>query len=305
MDIKQLKYFRAVYERRNLSHAAQQCCVAQSAISHHLGNLEAELSVKLFERLPRGMEPTPAGTRLYEHAQTILRSLEAAASDVQQLSSEITGNMQLGLPHTVIDAIAVPLLKSLQAELPKAEVVLQEAFSSVLHEQLLSGAVDLIFAYNSPSDERMKLTHVHDEPLCCVGHPDIVGSEPISIPLEDAARFPQIVLHRGQSSRSVSTHSRLQQIMHSNAVFEFNSINGMRQVVTAGLATVICPLITVRDLVADGRVVARPIVDPVVTRSLDCVRLADRLPTRLMEAVQALVVRLIAAETQEGAWPAV
>ena len=65
MDSRQLRYFIAVYEQRNLSRAADQVNVAQSALSHHISNLEAEFATPLFERKSRGMEPTAAGERLY------------------------------------------------------------------------------------------------------------------------------------------------------------------------------------------------------------------------------------------------
>jgi len=39
MDSRQLRYFIAVYEQRNLSRAADQASVAQSALSHHISNL--------------------------------------------------------------------------------------------------------------------------------------------------------------------------------------------------------------------------------------------------------------------------
>jgi LysR family nitrogen assimilation transcriptional regulator len=54
--------------------------VAQSALSHHISNLEAEFATFLFERKPRGMEPTAAGERLYEHARIILRAMAAAGA---------------------------------------------------------------------------------------------------------------------------------------------------------------------------------------------------------------------------------
>ena len=43
MDSRQLRYFAAVYEQGNVSRAADICNVAQSALSHHVANLETEL----------------------------------------------------------------------------------------------------------------------------------------------------------------------------------------------------------------------------------------------------------------------
>ena len=84
MDSRQLRYFIAVYEQRNLSRAADQANVAQSALSHHISNLEAEFATPLFERKPRGMEPTAAGERLYEHARIILRAMAAAEREIKE-----------------------------------------------------------------------------------------------------------------------------------------------------------------------------------------------------------------------------
>ena len=78
MDSRQLRYFAAIFEHRTLSNAAENLRVAASALSHHLANLEAELGVTLFDRKPRGMEPTAAGHRLHEHAKAILKAMAAA-----------------------------------------------------------------------------------------------------------------------------------------------------------------------------------------------------------------------------------
>lgn len=303
MDLKQLRYFSAVYERRNLSHAAQQCCVAQSAISHHMSRLELELGTRLFERVARGMEPTPAGTRLYEHAQAILRSVSAAASDVHQMSDVITGEINLGLPHTVIDAIAVPLLISLKRDLPQARIILHEAFSSELYRQVLQGEHDLVFCYNVPADERLKLVHVHSEPLCCAGSPELLGDENKPIAIEEVLSLPHIVLRRGEDARSISNQPRFAQALQSQAMFELNSVNGMRKAITGGLAVAVCPYITVRDLADRGALTVRPIAEPVAARSLYIARLTERLPTRLMETVQNLVLSLIREQTGSGSWP--
>ena len=72
MDSRQLRYFIAVYEQRNLSRAADQASVAQSALSHHISNLEAEFATPLFERKPRGMEPTAAGERPWRDRRYII-----------------------------------------------------------------------------------------------------------------------------------------------------------------------------------------------------------------------------------------
>ena len=305
MDTKQLRYFSAVYERRNLSHAAQTCNVAQSAISHHLANLEAELGIKLFLRLPRGMEPTAAACRLYEHAQAILRGLEAARHDVAQLADELNGVLQVGVPFTVVEAVGVQLLQEMRDEHPRATIVIHEALTSELIRQVIGGQHDLILCYNPPADERLSLSFVIEEQLFCAGRPEFLGESCDPIDFENALKLPQITLRRGEASRSLSTQARLLESLHASALFELNSVHLVRKAVAAGVGVAVTSYIAMRDLVETGAVVARPVVNPCLTRGLHVARLLDRLPTRLMETVQSKLVRLIGMEVSAGRWPTI
>lgn len=77
MDIRQLNYFMAVYEQGSISAAARQCCVAQPSLSSALRQLEHELGVTLFNRLPKGVTPTEDGEKLYGHAGRLLGQLQS------------------------------------------------------------------------------------------------------------------------------------------------------------------------------------------------------------------------------------
>ena len=79
--------FANLDEQRNLSRTADQANVAQSALSHHISNLEAEFATPLFERKPRWIEPTVAGVRLYKHARISLRAMAAAEREIGEGSS--------------------------------------------------------------------------------------------------------------------------------------------------------------------------------------------------------------------------
>lgn len=54
MALTQLRYFLQVYRTKNICTASAQMNVTQQAVSRQIQNLEAELSVTLFERSPRG-----------------------------------------------------------------------------------------------------------------------------------------------------------------------------------------------------------------------------------------------------------
>src|SRR3954447_19204692 len=97
LGLRQLRYFIAIADAGVLSRAAETLNIAQSALSHHVAALEADLGVKLLERRPRGVALTAAGQRLYEHARAVLASLGKAEEDIRTFNEAAAGPVSLGL----------------------------------------------------------------------------------------------------------------------------------------------------------------------------------------------------------------
>lgn len=74
MEVKDLRYFVAVYEAKSFSVASKSLGTVQSNVSTRIGNLEKLLDVTLFERRYRIVMPTAKGDLLYGFAkETIAR----------------------------------------------------------------------------------------------------------------------------------------------------------------------------------------------------------------------------------------
>ena len=203
MDSRQLRYFIAVYEQRNLSRAANQASVAQSALSHHISNLEAEFATPLFERKPRGMEPTAAGERLYEHARIILRAMAAAEREIKQGGSVIAGDISIGMANSGVKAIGVPLMRTVLANYPDLKLSLTESLSGATLLHLMASEVDLALVYNPQPENDLVAEPVLEEQMFCVGTADVIGHSQAPISFEEVTRLPLILLRHGLSSRAL------------------------------------------------------------------------------------------------------
>lgn len=82
MELRQLEYFAAVARHRHFGRAATEVYVTQSALSQQIARLEAELGVKLLARTAKGVEMTPAGEELNDHAATILHQVASARAAI-------------------------------------------------------------------------------------------------------------------------------------------------------------------------------------------------------------------------------
>src|SRR5258708_4835742 len=99
MELRHLKYFVAVAEARSFVRAAGRLRVAQPSLSRQIRDLEQELGVKLFDRLPRGTRLTRAGEAFLEDAR---RTLDSASSAVAT-ARRVVGTETLTLAHGDMD----------------------------------------------------------------------------------------------------------------------------------------------------------------------------------------------------------
>jgi DNA-binding transcriptional LysR family regulator len=77
-DLTDLRLFVAMAEERNLTRGAARAFLAPSSASHRLRRLEDALQTPLFDRQPRGLEPTRAGEALLRHARQVFACIEPA-----------------------------------------------------------------------------------------------------------------------------------------------------------------------------------------------------------------------------------
>lgn len=303
MDSRQLRYFAAIYEEGSLARAADRERVAVSALSRHLANLEAELATPLFDRLPRGVQPTASGARLYEHARSILRSMKAASTDIKDMQNEVAGEISVGFAHSAVKAIGVQLMKHVSQAHPKLRLHFSEIFSGSTAQQLASSEVDLTLTYNPPPDPRFKFQPILEEEVILVGRPDIVGgSGPIRF--EELLDLPLIILRQGLNARAVLDDPSLLRRIEENAQFQMNSIAAIDGSLLSGIGCLVGTEFILREHIEAGTLVTRPIVKPTLNRVLYVGELSDRPPTYALEAIRQLCIDLTLAAVKSKRWKA-
>src|SRR5882672_8012478 len=111
MDIRELRYFAAVYRERNLTAAAKRCFISQPSISAAITNLEAELGTTLFIRHKKGVAPTASAEQFYAAARRLIDDADAARNLFRKPSTKHA--LTLGLMRTLDMPRTIALLKPL------------------------------------------------------------------------------------------------------------------------------------------------------------------------------------------------
>ena len=105
MELRQLRAFVQVAQAGTFTRGAEELHLAQSAVSHAIGQLEAELGFTLLRRTSRGVVLTEAGTVVLDRAREILAGADAIRADLAALTGLQEGTVVLGtmLPPGPLD----------------------------------------------------------------------------------------------------------------------------------------------------------------------------------------------------------
>jgi DNA-binding transcriptional LysR family regulator len=146
MELRQLVYVDAVVRHRHFTRAAEELHVAQSALSHQVKKLEAELGTELFERTSRRVVPTAAGEAVAMRARRVLAEVEGVQGELDELRGLVRGRVAVGalLPAGELDVTA--LLARFNRAFPGIEVGLREGTASDFLALLSADDVDAAFS---------------------------------------------------------------------------------------------------------------------------------------------------------------
>lgn len=181
LKTRQLLLLVALADEGNIHRAAQRLSMTQPAASKLLKDLEDALDVPLFDRLPRGMQPTWYGESMIRHARMALNSLEQAHEELAALKTGHFGQVGVGAITTAGLKLLPAALSLLKREHPQLRIVIEIETSPVLLQRLEQGKLDIVigrlFAEHDKSHWRYQ--PLTDELVCAAtrpGHPLLAAS---------------------------------------------------------------------------------------------------------------------------------
>lgn len=149
MELRHLRYFQAVAREEHFGRAAQAIHIAQPALTRQVRDLEDELGVQLFERLPRGVRLSPAGRAFLEDTNAILEKLQRSVARAKSYATGQVGSVQIGFSEIASRHPDIPAkLLRFRLDEPKVELNLLPMSSLNQIDGLRNGTVDVAIVYD-------------------------------------------------------------------------------------------------------------------------------------------------------------
>ncbi|NOV00901.1 LysR family transcriptional regulator [Paenibacillus planticolens] len=142
MDIRQLRYFIAIAEERQITAAAQRLHMTQPPLGQQLKSMEQELGVQLVKRNGKVLELTDAGQALYKHAVHLTQLIEESENEVKEIGMGTRGKLMIGV-NTLSSAPLPQLLRVFKTRYPRVTYKIQQSESIQLLRLIRERSIEL------------------------------------------------------------------------------------------------------------------------------------------------------------------
>ena len=141
---RQVLLLNALDQCRNMRRAAIVMNTTQPTASLLLQQIEERLNVKLFERLPRGMEPTIYGEVLIRYAKDVSHDFERAEAQIAELSKGAAGLVRIGSVSGPVPSLLTNQVIAFKESHPRVRISIEVGFSNTLIPSLINGDLDIV-----------------------------------------------------------------------------------------------------------------------------------------------------------------
>jgi len=302
MDLRQLQYFVQVANHGGFNKASEVLRIAQPALSRQIRLLEQELGVRLLDRTSRGVTTTEAGDLVLVQARNVLASANAIRTSVSGLTSrELTGSVSIGLSSSVSSLLALKLREAAAEQFPGITLKIFEGFSSLLHEWVRSGSIDLAVLYGAQSDTALRYEPMVREDIYLIVNPASREASLPEIAAGDLSGMTLILPHRPHIRRDVLDAAGIT----GYQTIEVDVHDLLVHYVVTGKGAAVMPLKSVEAEIKAGMISTVPIRSPLLQQIMSLCWAGDKEDMRQVQVVLELVRQITRQLVADSAWPGV
>ena len=284
--LRQLQVFLAAARHENVSRAARDLSMSQSAASGSLKQLEQQFAVKLFDRVGKRLRLSELGTQLRPAAENLLA--QARAFEQSLAGQEVYGRLEVGATLTIGNYLAVGMIAEFRQRFPGTDIALSVANMASVAEQVASFELDMGLIEGELNHPDLHTLHWRGDQLVVFAAPDhpLAGYGR----LDDRAlcTLPWIVREKGSGTRQ--TFERAMQGILPDLVIamELQHTEAIKRAVEAGLGVGCLSRICLEDAFRRGTLVPLEVPDRDFRRDLYLVTHQDKYHSAALRQWMAL-----------------
>lgn len=231
-SLRQLRLFEAIARLGQLTRAADEQAISQSAASQALRELETNLGYALFHRLGRELVITDSGR---EALQKVTQILTLAESLHHHEGEEMSGPLRIAASVTIACYLLPPLLAEFKVQFPKVEPDICITNTAEVIQQLESGQVHLGLIEGPATHKQLSISPWQQDELAIFCNPTHELAKNQKVSLRNLQNQQWVLRENGSGTRKVFDTAVQKAGIQVKIALELNRQEAIKQAVKAGL----------------------------------------------------------------------
>ncbi len=241
MDIRQLQIFSVSARELNFSRAAEKLGYTQANITIQIQLLEEQLGTRLFERLGRTVVLTPAGVKLLEYSEPILRMVSEAETVVSGFQTA-QGMICIGVLESLCVYRLPDFFRQFRCQYPEVKLILKVGNPVDFRNWIRHNTIDIAISIETNEQERHLIKkNLIAEPMVVVGYPNHRLIEKGSIEPGDFAEECLILTEQGCSYRAILENHLDNVGIEPASIIDTDSVEAIKRFVMSSIGITLLP----------------------------------------------------------------
>jgi DNA-binding transcriptional LysR family regulator len=248
--LRQIEVFLAIAHVENVSKAALELAMSQSACSGALKDLERQYGVPLFDRLGKRLQLNDLGRLLRPKAQALMETAQGFEADLGRHKD--VGLLKLGATLTIGNYLAVAMIKDFMALSPRAKVSLHVANTQAVVQGLLNYDYDVGLIEGDINHRDLLLIPWQEDELVCFAAPNHPLIYSPAIQDQDLISAQWILREQGSGTRQAFDRAMQGLLPQLNIVLELEHTEAIKRAVESQMGISCLSRISLVDAFARG-----------------------------------------------------
>ena len=296
MNFTHLAAFHSVVRAGSVTAAAEKLHVSQPALTREIRELEDRLGVPLFDRLPRGMQPTEAGQLLAEYAAQIFSLAETAESAMGEFARLMRGHVKIAASPTIGVYMLPQVLNEYRSLYPGVTVDLAISNTESVEETVFARDCQIGLLEGPYDASAFDATVIGHDRLIAVAGAQHALARKRRVTAADIGDSELVVREPGSGTRTIVEQAYLKSGLPFSPKLSMGSPEAIKGLLRLGRTVAWVSRHSVADELASGDLIELPADDLTVERELKMIWRKERTLSPGARAFQALVGKLLPSE---------
>ncbi len=260
--LRQLEVFLAIAHHQNVSKAALQLNLSQSAASSSLKELEQQFDLQLFDRIGKRLQLNEQGRLMRPKAENLLD--QAAELEQTFLTQAEAGNLKVGATLTIGNYLAVNIMAEMMRQQPNANIKLEVANTAIISQKVLNYDLDIGLIEGELQNSELEVTPWRDDELavfCSPEHP--LAKKALTrkkISDKDLLAASWILRETGSGTQQAFERAMVGIFPNLKVAHELQHTEAIKRAVEANLGIACLSEITLKEAFERGSLIRLPVL---------------------------------------------